>query len=84
MIKAARIAFATLVLGGCSHQPASDESHLVATVVTESEFTEVNVAVTPEMLLGRWGFGGVCENDIVNSSWRCAHVARGRRGDVDA
>jgi hypothetical protein len=66
MIKAARVGAVCLALVACSHKPArSDEPQLVATVVTESTFTEINEAVTPAMLVGRWGESGDCAKDIV-------------------
>jgi hypothetical protein len=65
MIKAACIAVSCLALIACRHQTASDEPRLVATEVTETVVTEVNVNVTPEMLVGRWGENGDCTRDLL-------------------
>lgn len=65
MIKTASIAAACFALTACSHQTASEEPRLVATVVTESVIAEVNETPTAEMLVGRWGDNGDCTKDIV-------------------
>lgn len=57
MIKAARVAFACLVLAACSQPPTAEEP------VGDATTTEAPAnagAITREALLGRWGDNGDC------------------------
>lgn len=66
MFKAACIALACLALMACSHQPRIGVE--TSTIVTETQVAEVNVSVTPAMLVGRWAKNGDCTQAIALSA----------------
>lgn len=60
MIKAARIAFACLVLVACSQPPAPAAEEPVGDATGVTEAPAGSSAITREALLGRWGDNGDC------------------------